>query len=127
MSNLSPTLLTIIGMAIVFIVLILLVILISIFGLFGRRTGKKDRAEKKTAKNGAGSVVQNADNGPKMVKTPVFMEIEEGIPGDVVAAIAAAVTYAGGGRNFAIRSIRRDRQSRSAWGMAGVVDNTRPF
>lgn len=119
--------LTIIGMAIVFLVLILLVILISIFGLFGRRTGKKNRAEEKAAPVAANVVAQSADNGPKMVRTPVFMEIEEGIPGDVVAAIAAAVTYTSGGRSFAIRSIRRDRPSRSAWGMAGVADNTRPF
>ena len=132
MSDLSPAVVTITGMAIVFLVLIFLVIIISIFGLFGRMTGKKDKAEKKApaAKKAAPQAVQksvSAPQEPKMVRTPVFMEIEDGIPGDVVAAIAAAVAYTSGGRNFAVRSIRRDRSSRSAWGTAGVIDNTRPF
>ena len=49
---------------------------------------------------------------------------------DVVAAISAAVMmmYEGTGKTPVIRSIRpANKGVRSAWGMAGVMNNTRPF
>ena len=50
-----------------------------------------------------------------------------GIPGEVVAAISAAVASMMGGKPFAVRSIKRKKQTRPAWGAAGIVENTRPF
>ena len=56
--------------------------------------------------------------------------VEAGIPGEVVAAIAAAVCCLEGG-SVTVRSVRRLPQPgasrRGAWGQAGVVQNTQPF
>ena len=56
--------------------------------------------------------------------------VEAGIPGEVVAAISAAI-YSMEGSHGVIREIRRVPQSggsrRGAWGDAGVIQSTRPF
>lgn len=52
--------------------------------------------------------------------------VEAGIPGEVVAAIAAAVAVLEGG-NVTVRSIRRERVGRPSWAAAGILENTRPF
>ncbi|MGN0976262.1 MAG: OadG family transporter subunit [Gemmiger sp.] len=54
---------------------------------------------------------------------------ENGIPGEVIAAIAAAVAYITGGTGK-VKSVRRAAAKgsrRGAWGDAGVSENTRPF
>jgi len=54
--------------------------------------------------------------------------IQEGIPDEVVAAISAAVYMMYGASGSTVTSIHRAAQSnRSAWGMAGMMENTRPF
>ena len=54
--------------------------------------------------------------------------IEEGIPEEVVAAISAAVYTMYGTSTNKVTHIRRSVQSnRSAWGMAGLLDSTRPI
>ncbi|MEE0800597.1 MAG: OadG family transporter subunit [Gemmiger sp.] len=55
---------------------------------------------------------------------------DEAIPGEVVAAIAAAVATLGG--SLTIRGIRRAKKPasgsrRGVWGDAGVAQNTTPF
>ena len=63
---------------------------------------------------------------PAPASTPV---IEEGISGEVVAAISAAV-YAMEGGSAVIRSVSRKTSpvsTRNPWAQAAVVDNTRPF
>ena len=50
-----------------------------------------------------------------------------GIPGEVIAAISAAV-YCMFGEGARVMSVRRQQRSgRSAWSMAGLLENTRPF
>lgn len=54
---------------------------------------------------------------------------ESGIPEEVVAVISAAVYMMYGTSGASIASIRRAAQPsiRSAWAMAGLLENTRPF
>lgn len=53
---------------------------------------------------------------------------EAGIPGEVIAAISAAVYMMYGSSEVRIASVRRaPQQQRSAWGMAGLLENTKPF
>ena len=53
--------------------------------------------------------------------------VASGIPGEVIAAISAAV-YCMFGEGARVMSVRRQqRTGRSAWSMAGLLENTRPF
>ena len=53
--------------------------------------------------------------------------VASGIPGEVIAAISAAV-YCMFGEGARVMSVRRQQRSgRSAWSMAGLLENTRPF
>ena len=53
--------------------------------------------------------------------------VTAGIPGEVIAAISAAV-YCMFGEGAKVMSVRRQqRTGRSAWSMAGLLENTRPF
>lgn len=65
---------------------------------------------------------------PVKAAAPKAPVVEAGIPGEVVAAIAAAVACMDGGERYTLRSVKRTRVSgRSAWGQAGVVAYTEPF
>jgi len=50
-------------------------------------------------------------------------QVEEGIPGDVVAAIMAAIYSMGNGK-YVLKAVRRGK---NGWGKAGVNDTTAPF
>lgn len=53
---------------------------------------------------------------------------EDGIPAEIIAAISAAVYMMYGSSTGRVTSIRRAVQpNRSAWKMAGMLENTRPF
>ena len=52
------------------------------------------------------------------VKAPV---VEEGIPGEVVAAIAASLACMDGGSRYTLRSLKRVKTGRNAWAQAGVA------
>ena len=53
--------------------------------------------------------------------------VSTSIPGEVIAAISAAV-YCMFGEGARVMSVRRQqRTGRSAWSMAGLLENTRPF
>ena len=109
------------GLIIVFAMLVLLVIILTVFGfVMSRLTGapKKEKPKKEP------KVEKKAD----MPVAPVVSASSE--DDDVIAAISAAVMmmYEGTGKTPVIRSIRPSQKGvRSAWGMAGVMNNTRPF
>lgn len=112
------------GLVVVFLVLIVLTDIIKLYGTIvynATNKAKKPMPEKKAEEPAAAAPVQ--------ASVPAAVEaVEEGIPGEIVAAIAAAVYCTEGAPVSAIKSIRRSRSaSRSAWGMAGVMENTRPF
>ncbi len=107
------------GLVIVFAMLILLVLIIFIFGMIfgGKISANKVKAPKSEKK-------KESTNVP-VVTAAASTEDE-----DVIAAISAAVMmmYEGTGKTPIIRSIRPAQKGvRSAWGMAGVMNNTRPF
>ncbi len=100
-----------------------LIVLTAIFYLFGfimdKSTGvaKSKKAEVKEAPKAASEV--------QVAPAPI---VEEGISGEVVAAIAAAVAMmAPEGKRYAVKSVSRAGGGRSAWSAAGLADNTRPF
>ena len=116
------------GMVVVFAALIVLTFVIKGYGaLIGSVTsaGKKKKAEAQAAKKAA----QDATVKPAapVVKKAAAPAVQEGIPGEVIAAIAAAVDYTYGAGTHTIRAVRRVPQNRSAWGSAGLAESTRPF
>ncbi len=101
-----------------------LLVLTGIFYLFGFIMGGAARKAKKAKK--ADKPVAAPATASAAPSAPV---VQDGISGEVVAAIAAAVAMmAPDGKRYAIKSVsRKDAGGRSAWAAAGIADNTRPF
>ena len=103
---------TLTGIVLVFLILILLMAIITLEGkIFDSMDAKKKAASVKPA-----AAAQPAAAAPAP-------QVEEGIPGDVVAAIMAAIHAMGNGK-YTLRAVRR---SKNGWGNAGVNDTTAPF
>ena len=110
---------TITGIVLVFLILILLMAIITLEGKIFDSLNAKKKAAKEAAKAPAAkpaAPVQQAAAAPAP-------QVEEGIPGDVVAAIMAAIHAMGNGK-YTLRAVRR---SKNGWGNAGVNDTTAPF
>ena len=58
-----------------------------------------------------------------LAATDLVGKVEAGIPGDVVAAIMAAIYSMGNGK-YVLKAVRRGK---NGWGKAGVNDTTAPF
>ena len=75
-----------------------------------------------------GAIVHGAET--KAAPAPPAPVVESGIPGEVVAVIAAAVA-ASEGPGAVVQSVRRVRPNpvgvRNPWAAAAVAENTRPF
>ena len=104
---------TITGIVLVFLILVLLMAIITLEGKIFDSMNAKKKAAKPAAKPAA-APVQQAAPAP---------QVEEGIPGDVVAAIMAAIHAMGNGK-YTLKAVRRGK---NGWGKAGVNDTTAPF
>ena len=115
---------TITGIVLVFLILILLMAIITLEGkifdnINNKKNGKPAAPKAPAAKAPAAqpaAPVQQAAAAPAP-------QVEEGIPGDVIAAIMAAIHAMGNGK-YTLRAVRR---SKNGWGNAGVNDTTAPF
>ena len=114
----SDVVITITGIVLVFAILVLLMAIITLEGkifdgMNAKKAAAKAAAPKAPAAKPAAPVQQAAP-------APV---VEEGIPGDVVAAIMAAIHAMGNGK-YTLKAVRR---SKNGWGKAGVNDTTAHF
>ena len=110
---------TITGIVLVFLILILLMAIITLEGKIFDSMNAKKKAAKEAAKAPAAqpaAPVQQAAAAPAP-------QVEEGIPGDVIAAIMAAIHAMGNGK-YTLKAVRR---SKNGWGNAGVNNTTAPF
>ena len=112
------------SITLVFAMLVALCLIITVEGkLFDALNNKKNPkpAPKKESKPAAAPAAKPAAPAPKT---------EGGIPGEIIAAISAAVATVVGG-NAVIRGIKRIPKNggsrRCAWGDAGVQEHTTPF
>ncbi len=114
------------GLVVVFSALIVLTFVIKGYGaIVTALTGRKKKSTPKAAPPAPPAAPKAA---PKAAaKAPAAPAVQQGIPGEVIAAIAAAVDYTYGAGTHVIRAVRRVPQNRSAWGSAGLAENTRPF
>lgn len=77
---------------------------------------------------GYSAVMKKMQGGTEDKTAAPAPKAEAGIPGEVIAAISAAVFMMYGASEVRIASVRRaPKQQRSAWSMAGLLENTRPF
>ena len=107
------------SITLVFAMLVALCLIITLEGKIFDSMGTKKKAAKEAAKAPAAkpaAPVQQAAAAPAP-------QVEEGIPGDVVAAIMAAIHAMGNGK-YTLKAVRR---SKNGWGKAGVNDTTAPF
>lgn len=115
---------TLTGLVIVFAMLIFLTFIIKGYGAAVRKIVQKMQGT---------SAVQVTPAAKTFVSTKkptstIASAIQGDIPEEVVAAISAAVYTMYGTSATTIKSIRRAvRTNRSEWGMAGLLENTRPF
>ncbi len=140
----------------ILIVVGVLLLLIEVFQLFGKVAPKieaatKRREEKRAARKAERKAGREAKKAEKMLEkntesavtktaeipkavpavkpipasnTPI---VEQGISGEIVAAITAAIV-ASEGADVVVRSIRRKNViGRNPWAQAANIDNTRPF
>ena len=112
------------SITLVFAMLVALCLIITVEGkLFDALNNKKNPkpTPKKESKPAAAPAAKPAAPAPKT---------EGGIPGEIIAAISAAVATVMGG-NAVIRGIKRIPKNggsrRGAWGDAGVQEHTTPF
>ena len=115
----SDVVITITGIVLVFAILVLLMFIITLEGKIFDSMNAKKKAAKEAAKAPAAqpaAPVQQAAAAPAP-------QVEEGIPGDVIAAIMAAIHAMGNGK-YTLKAVRRGK---NGWGKAGVNDTTAPF
>ncbi len=129
--------LVIVGLVVVFVVLILLIVLVWVFGKVmvaasNTRRGQEsssDDVSNAQANKPASAAKAAKDNAPRPAASAAAPAVEQGISGEVVAAISAAIMMLSeeSGKTYAVRSIRRTKEARPAWAMAGILENTKPF
>ena len=107
------------GIVLVFLILVLLMAIITLEGKIFDSMNAKKKAAKEAAK---APTVQPAAPVQQAAAAPA-PQVEEGIPGDVIAAIMAAIHAMGNGK-YTLKAVRR---SKNGWGNAGVNDTTAPF
>lgn len=115
------------SIVLVFSLLVVLCLIIMLLGKFFDWVQKKANAAALDELNAPAPPTPPAPAAPPAAKPAPA--VEPGIPGEVVAAIAAAVCCLEDGA--AIQSVRRLPRAgalrRDAWGQAGLAQNTRPF
>ncbi len=124
----SVGIITLTGLLMVFVILALLILIFWGMGQFFKSMDKK-----KAAKLEAEKAAKAAEAAKKAAKAPVVEENADDEYTDddeIIAVISAAIAAYSeqDGKQYEIRSIRRkDSRTRSAWSLAGIGENTRPF
>ncbi len=120
----SVGIITVTGILVVFLILAILIVVFWGMGQFFQIKDKRNAAKAEAAKAAA------AVNTPAPAPVEEIEEADDSDDDEIIAVISAAIAaYSeADGKQYAIRSIKRkDSKTRSAWSLAGIGDNTRPF
>lgn len=115
---------TITGVLVVFFILAILIFIFWAMGQFFKSKDKRKAAKAEAEKAAA------AAKAPAPAPVEEIEEADDSDDDEIIAVISAAIAaYSeADGKQYAIRSIKRkDSKTRSAWSLAGIGDNTRPF
>lgn len=119
---------TLTGILVVFLILAILIFFFWLMGTIFKTIDKNKQKKAEAAK--AAAAVEVAKNAPAAPVVEEIVEEEYSDDDEIIAVISAAIAAysAEDGKAYEIRSIkRRDNRTRSAWSLAGIGDNTRPF
>lgn len=122
----SVGIITITGILVVFFILAILIFLFWLMGTVFQNIDKSKKAKAEAAKAAAAK----AAPAPAPVAVEEVAEEDEDNDDEIMAVISAAIAaYAEEeGTSYTIRDVkRRDKRARSAWSLAGIGENTRPF
>ncbi|MGN1119783.1 MAG: OadG family protein [Oscillospiraceae bacterium] len=111
----------------ILVVFLILAILIFVFWLMGTVFKTIDKSKKAKA---AAAVKEQPAAAPAAAPAEVVEDVVEDNDDEIIAVISAAIAAYSeeDGKTYAIRKIeRKDRRTRSAWSLAGIGENTRPF
>lgn len=112
------------GILVVFLILAILIFIFWLMGVVFKSIDKSKKAKAEAAKAAA------AKPAPAAEPVQAVEEFDEEDDAQIIAVISAAVAAYSeqDGTTYAIRKIeRKDKRARSAWSLAGIGDNTRPF
>ena len=122
----SVGIITVTGILVVFFILVILIFLFWILGKTFQTIDKNKAAKAEAAKKAAAPAP-----APAAAPAPVEEIVEEDDNDDEIMAVisAAIAAYAEEeGTSYTIRDVKkRDKRARSAWSLAGIGENTRPF
>ncbi len=115
------------GVGVVLAVLIVFVFILGGFGNIASRVSGmgKNKSEKVLPSDDEIKITPLQNSVQKPSAAPAE---GQGISGEIIAAITAAIAAEEGNSNFVIRSVKRKNVSgRNPWAMAAIAENTRPF
>ncbi len=118
----SVGIITLTGILVVFVILAVLIFFFWLMGTIFKTINKSKAAKAEKAK-----AEITAAPAPAPVEA---VEEEDDDDDEIIAVISAAIAAYSeqDGKQYAIKSIkRRDNKARSAWSLAGIGENTRPF
>ncbi len=121
----SVGIITLAGILIVFAILAILIFMFWLMGVIFKTADKSSKSRKSRAEQAKAA----AAPAPAPVQTEEIAE-DPGDDEEIMAVISAAIAaYAEEeGTSYTIRNVkRRDTRTRSAWSLAGIGENTRPF
>lgn len=113
------------GIVVVFAVLVLLIGVIKLYSSIVYNAQNKDNKKNEKKDN---TDVAEVKPAAVIEKSEPVSESDGSIPGEIIAAIAAAVeVICGQGAAVRIKSVKKSSSRRSAWKSAGMAENTRSF
>lgn len=124
----SVGIITLAGILIVFAILAVLIFMFWLMGVIFKAADKSSKSRKSKAE-AAKAAASSVAAAPAPAQTEEITE-DAGDDEEIMAVISAAIAaYAEEeGVSYTIRNVkRRDTRTRSAWSLAGIGENTRPF
>lgn len=129
----SVLIITLTGILVVFLILAILILFFGLLGIIFKSIDNKRKAKENAAKEAAAKAAEASASNVEMIVADDEADDEsadEVDDAEVIAVISAAIAAYSeqDGTAYSIRSIKRkDNRTRSAWSLAGIGENTRPF
>ena len=121
----SDLVVTLTGVLLVFFILVILMVIITVEGKIFDYLNNRKKQERETGLQTVAAQKQQPAAKPAAPAAPAPV-VEQGIPGEIVAVIAAAIAAMGDGK-YVLRAVHRADRKNGAWSRAGIDDVTSPF